>query len=372
MMSPELTITSDLPVVAWLDTLLIDSVQQGASDIHLEPYEKNYRVRIRLDGLLKEVANLPVSAATRVTARVKVLSQLDISERRLPQDGRFNMTLPGAQAIDFRVSTCPTLFGEKVVIRILNPNCLILNLKTLGYEPHQERSFLEGIQKSQGLVLVTGPTGSGKTMSLYTALNLLNTPAVNISTAEDPVEIQMPGLNQVPIQPKIGLDFATILQAFLRQDPDIMMVGEIRDIETAETAVKAAQTGHLVLSTLHTNSAAQTLTRLMNMGISAFNIATSVVLIVAQRLVRRLCPYCQKAAEPVGCDRCDKGYKGRIGIYEVVPMTPDLARLIISGGHALDMEDEIRRTGIDLLYESGMLKVQQGITSVEEILRVTQ
>lgn len=363
-------------IVSWLEELLLKAIEQGASDLHFEPYENNYRIRIRYDGVLKEVTTLPISSAVRVTARIKVLSQLDISERRLPQDGRFKITPPNAQPIDFRVSSCPTLFGEKVVIRILDPNRLILDLPSLGYERFQEQLFLERIHRTQGLILVTGPTGSGKTMSLYAALNILNTDLINISTAEDPIEVHMVGLNQVPIQPKIGLSFSTALQTFLRQDPDVMMIGEIRDTDTATMAVQASQTGHLVLSTLHTNNAAETLTRLMSLGISTFNLATSVTLIIAQRLLRRLCHRCKRPSttadifHAVGCLDCHQGYKGRVGVYEMMSITPSLAQIISSGGHACDIIQQAHLEGMQFLYDSGLEKVRQGITSLEEVKRI--
>lgn len=386
----------DAPIVRFVNKVLLDAINKGASDIHFEPYEKIYRVRLRQDGILSEFASPPVNLAPRLAARLKVMSRLDISERRVPQDGRFKMKLSKNRAIDFRVSTCPTLFGEKVVMRILDPSSAKLGIDALGYEAVQKEHFLKSIHKPQGMVLVTGPTGSGKTVSLYTALNILNTEAVNISTAEDPVEINLPGINQVNINAKAGLMFSDALRSFLRQDPDIVMVGEIRDLETAEIAVKAAQTGHMVLSTLHTNSAPETLTRLINMGVPAFNLATSVTLIIAQRLARRLCAQCKKKVdvpkealielgfteedfendfeifEPVGCQSCNQGYKGRVGLYEVMPVAENIGRIIMEGGNALDIQDQMIKNGVKTLRQSGLLKVRAGITSLEEINRVTK
>lgn len=386
----------DAPIVRFVNKVLLDAINKGASDIHFEPYEKTYRVRLRQDGILREFANPPVNLAPRLAARLKVMSRLDISERRIPQDGRFKMKLSRNRAIDFRVSTCPTLFGEKIVMRILDPSSAKLGIDALGYEEYQRDLFLKSIHKPQGMVLVTGPTGSGKTVSLYTALHILNTPEVNISTAEDPVEINLPGINQVNINPKAGLLFATALRSFLRQDPDIVMVGEIRDLETAEIAVKAAQTGHMVLSTLHTNSAPETLTRLINMGVPAFNLATSVTLIIAQRLARRLCKQCKQPAEyppealiemgfneaelsedfkihtPVGCNQCNQGYKGRVGLYEVMPVTQAIGRIIMEGGNAIDIQDQMIKEGINPLRRSGLNKVKEGLTSLEEVNRVTK
>ncbi|MCF4998135.1 type IV-A pilus assembly ATPase PilB [Pseudomonas syringae] len=385
----------DAPVVRFVHKMLLDAIKSGSSDLHFEPYEKNYRVRVRTDGILREVAKPPIQLAGRIAARLKVMASLDISERRRPQDGRIKMRLSKNKSIDFRVNTLPTLWGEKVVIRIQDPTSAQMGIDALGYEPAQKDLYLEALKQPQGMILVTGPTGSGKTVSLYTGLNILNTVDINISTAEDPVEINMEGVNQVNVNPKQGMDFAQALRSFLRQDPDVIMVGEIRDIETAEIAIKAAQTGHLVLSTLHTNSAAETLTRLHNMGIPGFNIATSVSLIIAQRLARKLCHHCKKPIEipretllkegfpeerigdftiyePVGCDHCNGGYKGRVGIYEVVKNTSDLQRLIMAEGNSLEIDLQMRRDGFDDLRTSGLHKAMQGITSLEEINRVTK
>ncbi|MBX9409580.1 type IV-A pilus assembly ATPase PilB [Pseudomonas baetica] len=385
----------DAPVVRFVHKMLLDAIKSGSSDLHFEPYEKNYRVRVRTDGILREVAKPPIQLAGRIAARLKVMASLDISERRKPQDGRIKMRLSKSKSIDFRVNTLPTLWGEKVVIRILDPSSAQIGIDALGYEPAQKDLYMAALKQPQGMILVTGPTGSGKTVSLYTGLNILNTVDINISTAEDPVEINMEGINQVNVNPKQGLDFAQALRSFLRQDPDVIMVGEIRDLETAEIAIKAAQTGHLVLSTLHTNSAAETLTRLHNMGIPGFNIATSVSLIIAQRLARKLCSHCKKPIEipretlikegfpeerigsftiyePVGCDHCNGGYKGRVGIYEVVKNTPELQRLIMAEGNSLEIDSQMRRDGFDDLRTSGLHKAMQGITSLEEINRVTK
>ena len=385
----------DAPVVRFVHKMLLDAIKSGSSDLHFEPYEKNYRVRVRTDGILREVAKPPIQLAGRIAARLKVMASLDISERRKPQDGRIKMRLSKSKSIDFRVNTLPTLWGEKVVIRILDPSSSQIGIDALGYEPEQKDLYLAALKQPQGMILVTGPTGSGKTVSLYTGLNILNTVDINISTAEDPVEINMEGINQVNVNPRQGLDFAQALRSFLRQDPDVIMVGEIRDLETAEIAIKAAQTGHLVLSTLHTNSAAETLTRLHNMGIPGFNIATSVSLIIAQRLARKLCSHCKRAIEipretlikegfpeerigsftiyePVGCDHCNGGYKGRVGIYEVVKNTADLQRLIMAEGNSLEIDIQMRRDGFDDLRTSGLRKAMQGITSLEEINRVTK
>jgi type IV pilus assembly protein PilB len=385
----------DAPVVRFVHKMLLDAIRGGSSDVHFEPYEKNYRVRMRTDGVLHEVAKPPIQLANRIAARLKVMASLDISERRKPQDGRIKMRLSKSKSIDFRVNTLPTLWGEKVVIRILDPTSAQMGIDALGYEPDQKDLYMAALKQPQGMILVTGPTGSGKTVSLYTGLNILNTVDINISTAEDPVEINMEGINQVNVNPKQGMDFAQALRSFLRQDPDVIMVGEIRDLETAEIAIKAAQTGHLVLSTLHTNSAAQTLTRLHNMGIQGFNIATSVSLIIAQRLARKLCSHCRVPVEipretllkegfpeerigtftiygPVGCDHCNSGYKGRVGIYEVVRNTADLQRLIMAEGNALQIDDQMRKDGFNDLRTSGLLKAMQGITSLEEINRVTK
>ncbi|WP_426619116.1 type IV-A pilus assembly ATPase PilB [Pseudomonas rustica] len=385
----------DAPVVRFVHKMLLDAIKSGSSDLHFEPYEKNYRVRVRTDGILREVAKPPIQLAGRIAARLKVMASLDISERRKPQDGRIKMRLSKSKSIDFRVNTLPTLWGEKVVIRILDPSSAQIGIDALGYEPAQKDLYMAALKQPQGMILVTGPTGSGKTVSLYTGLNILNTVDINISTAEDPVEINMEGINQVNVNPRQGLDFAQALRSFLRQDPDVIMVGEIRDLETAEIAIKAAQTGHLVLSTLHTNSAAETLTRLHNMGIPGFNIATSVSLIIAQRLARKLCSHCKKPIEipretlikegfpeerighftiyePVGCDHCNGGYKGRVGIYEVVKNTPELQRLIMAEGNSLEIDSQMRRDGFDDLRTSGLHKAMQGITSLEEINRVTK
>lgn len=386
----------DAPVVRFVNRALLDAINRGASDLHFEPYEKTYRVRFRQDGILYEVAKPPSNLASRISARLKVMSKLNIAERRVPQDGRMKLHLSKQRAIDFRVNTLPTLWGEKIVMRILDPSSAQMGIEALGYEDHQKELFVNAIHKPQGMVLVTGPTGSGKTVSLYTALNILNTPEVNISTAEDPVEINLAGINQVNVNIKTGLDFASALRAFLRQDPDIIMVGEIRDLETAEIAIKAAQTGHMVLSTLHTNSAPETLSRLMNMGVAPFNIASSITLIIAQRLGRRLCAKCKTPDKnlppetllregfredeldnltvyrPVGCENCTNGYKGRVGIYEVMPMTQDISRIILAEGNAMQIAEQAQREGINSLRQSGLNKVRQGITSLEEVNRVTK
>ncbi|MHC8357441.1 type IV-A pilus assembly ATPase PilB [Pseudomonas sp. LB3P81] len=385
----------DAPVVRFVHKMLLDAIKSGSSDLHFEPYEKTYRVRMRTDGMLREVAKPPIQLSGRIAARLKVMASLDISERRKPQDGRIKMRLSKSKSIDFRVNTLPTLWGEKVVIRILDPSSAQMGIDALGYEQSQKDLYMAALKQPQGMILVTGPTGSGKTVSLYTGLNILNTVDINISTAEDPVEINMEGINQVNVNPKQGLGFAQALRSFLRQDPDVIMVGEIRDLETAEIAIKAAQTGHLVLSTLHTNSAAETLTRLQNMGIQGFNIATSVSLIIAQRLARKLCNQCKKPIdiprealikegfpeerigsftiyEPVGCDQCNVGYKGRVGIYEVVKNTADLQRLIMAEGNSLEIDIQMRKDGFNDLRTSGLIKAMQGITSLEEINRVTK
>ncbi|KTC69348.1 pilus assembly protein PilB [Legionella birminghamensis] len=388
--------TEDAPVVKFVNKILFEAIKKGVSDIHFEPYERDYRIRYRLDGILNEVAAPPISLASRITARIKIMSNLDISEKRIPQDGRFKMKLSRARSIDFRVSTCPTIAGEKVVMRILDPGSTRLGIEALGFSPLQKAHFIKAIEKPQGMILVTGPTGSGKTVTLYTALNILNTKESNISTAEDPVEIKVPGINQVNINPKAGLTFSNTLRAFLRQDPDIIMVGEIRDLETAEIAVKAAQTGHLVLSTLHTNSAAETLTRLVNMGIPSFNIASSVSLLIAQRLARKLCDACKlvrddvtpkslvelgfteedsrqvKIYKAVGCPICNQnGYRGRIGLFEVMPMSKALGELIMSGGTSIDILKQAQAEGMWTIYHSGLEKIKQGITTIEEVNRVT-
>ncbi len=384
----------DAPIVRFVNKMLLDAIKGGASDIHFEPYEKRYRVRYRTDGVLHEVSSPPVNLAGKIAARLKVMSQMDISERRVPQDGRIKMKLSKSKAIDFRVNTLPTLWGEKIVLRILDPSSAKLGIDMLGYEPDQKALYMEALARPQGMILVTGPTGSGKTVSLYTGLNILNTEDTNISTAEDPVEINLEGINQVNVNARVGLDFAAALRSFLRQDPDVVMVGEIRDLETASIAIKAAQTGHLVLSTLHTNSAAETLTRLANMGVPAFNIATSVSLIIAQRLARRLCPACKVPAEiphdalmeagftddqlkdaqifkPVGCEQCKAGYKGRVGIYEVVKITDPISRIIMEGGNSIEISDAARKEGFPDLRTSALKKVAQGVTSLEEANRVT-
>jgi type IV pilus assembly protein PilB len=386
----------DAPVVRFINKVLLDAINKGASDIHLEPYEKNYRVRFRMDGMLKEVASPPVGMAPKLAARIKVMSRLDISERRIPQDGRIKLNLSKNRSIDFRVNTCPTLWGEKIVLRILDPSSAKLGIDALGYEDFQKELYIEALSRPYGMILVTGPTGSGKTVSLYTGVNILNQPGVNICTAEDPAEINMPGVNQVNVNNKVGLTFASALRAFLRQDPDIILVGEIRDLETAEIAIKAAQTGHLVLSTLHTNDAPQTLTRLANMGVPPYNIASSVNLIIAQRLARRLCPHCKEAIDipkeallkegfnkedvakgitvyhPKGCDQCNEGYKGRVGIYQVMPVSEAMGRIIMEGGNAIQLADQARQEGIPDLRESGLKKVKDGVTSLDEVNRVTK
>ncbi len=385
--------TEDAPVVRFVNKVLLDAINKGASDIHFEPYETLYRVRFRQDGMLHEITNPPISLAGKISARIKVMSRLDISERRVPQDGRIKLKISKSRAIDFRVSTCPTLFGEKIVMRILDPSSAKLGIDALGYEPAQKKLYMDALNMPYGMILVTGPTGSGKTVSLYTGLNILNTPDRNISTAEDPAEINLPGVNQVNVNPKVGLTFAAALKSFLRQDPDVIMVGEIRDLETAEIAIKAAQTGHMVLSTLHTNDAPQTLSRLMNMGVAPFNIASAVSLIIAQRLARRLCPHCKtvhdiprqalldagffedevdtlKINRAVGCDQCSEGYKGRVGIYQVMPISEEMGRIIMAGGNAIDLADQARKEGTPDLRESGLNKVRQGVTSLEELNRV--
>jgi len=385
----------DAPIVRYVNKILLDSIKQGVSDIHMEPYEKTFRIRYRSDGILRQVASPPPSIANRLVSRLKVMSKMDIAERRVPQDGRIKMTLSKNRAIDFRVNTCPTLFGEKVVLRILDPTSAQLGIEKLGFEPEQQRIFLEAINKPYGLVLVTGPTGSGKTVTLYTGLNILNTMERNISTAEDPVEITVEGINQVNMNPKAGLTFASALRAFLRQDPDIIMVGEIRDLETAEIAVKAAQTGHLVLSTLHTNDAPQTLNRLMQMGIPPFNIVAAVNLIMAQRLGRRLCEHCKvpanfpdkvlldagfkqeelhdlKIFSAVGCEHCTNGYKGRVGVYQVLTLTDKMRSLILNGGNTDQLAECALAEGFNDLRRSGLNKVRMGMTSLEEIDRITK
>ena len=385
----------DAPVVRFVNKMLLDAIRGGSSDLHFEPYEKAYRVRLRTDGVLHEVARPPIQLAPRISARLKVMAALDISERRKPQDGRIKMRISKNKAIDFRVNTLPTLWGEKIVMRILDPSSAQMGIDALGYEESQKELYMNALKQPQGMILVTGPTGSGKTVSLYTGLNILNTVDVNISTAEDPVEINLEGINQVNVNPRQGMDFAQALRAFLRQDPDVIMVGEIRDLETAEIAIKAAQTGHMVMSTLHTNSAAETLTRLRNMGVAAFNIATSVNLIIAQRLARKLCSSCKKEVEvpreallregfpedkigtfkiygPVGCENCTGGYKGRVGIYEVVKNTPALARIIMEDGNSIDISTQMRKDGFNDLRTSALIKAMQGVTSLEEVNRVTK
>jgi len=389
------TEVDDAPVVKFLHKMLIDAFNMRASDLHFEPYEHQYRVRFRIDGELREIASPPVAIKDKLASRIKVISRMDISEKRVPQDGRMKLKIGPDRVIDFRVSTLPTLFGEKVVIRILDPSSAKLGIDALGYEPEEKERLLHAIGRPYGMVLVTGPTGSGKTVSLYTCLNLLNKPGVNISTAEDPSEINLPGVNQVNVNEKAGLTFASALKAFLRQDPDVIMVGEIRDLETADISIKAAQTGHLVLSTLHTNDAPTTLTRMMNMGIPTFNIASSVILITAQRLARRLCGNCKAPLDvprkalleagykpeeldgtwtpyrPVGCSACNNGYKGRVGIYQVMPISEEIQRIILRGGSALDIAQQASKEGVRTLRESGLLKVKQGMTSLDEVLSVT-
>ena len=389
------TEVDDAPVVKFIQKVMIDAISDGASDIHFEPYERYYRIRFRIDGELREITQPPLVLKEKIASRLKVISKLDISEKRVPQDGRLKLMLSKDRAIDMRVSTLPTLHGEKLVLRILDSSAASLNIDALGYEPEQKEAMLAAIGRPYGMVLATGPTGAGKTVSLYTCLNLLNRPGVNISTAEDPAEINLSGINQVNVNEKAGLTFAGAMRAFLRQDPDVIMVGEIRDLETAEIAVKAAQTGHLVLSTLHTNDAPTTLTRLVNMGIPAFNVASSVILITAQRLARRLCS-CKKPEDipvealagagfadedldgtwrpfgPVGCDRCKgSGYKGRVGVYQVMSISDEMRRLIMRGGNALEIADQARLEGIRDLRQSGLLKVKQGVTSLEEVMAVT-
>ena len=385
----------DAPIVRFCNKVMLDAIRRGASDIHFEPYEKIYRVRLRMDGVLKEIAQPPVQLAGKLSARLKVMSRLDIAERRVPQDGRIKMKLSKTRAIDFRVSTCPTLFGEKIVLRILDPAQAMLGIDSLGYEPFQKDLYMKNLARPQGMILVTGPTGSGKTVSLYTGLNILNREDTNISTAEDPAEINLPGVNQVNVNAKVGLTFAAAMRAFLRQDPDVIMVGEIRDLETAEIAIKAAQTGHLVLSTLHTNDAPQTLTRLVDMGVKPYAIATSVSLIIAQRLARRLCTHCKQPMDipkeallkegfseadvaagirifgPKGCDSCTDGYKGRVGIYQVLPITDAIARIILALGSAVDIGQQAAKEGVWDLRRAGLEKVRSGLTSLEEVNSVT-
>ena len=385
----------DAPVVKFLQKMLVDAFTMRASDLHFEPYEHNYRVRFRIDGELREITSPPIAIKDKLASRIKVISKMDISEKRIPQDGKMKLKIGPDRVIDFRVSTLPTLFGEKIVIRILDPSSAKLGIDALGYEPVEKERLLQAIARPYGMILVTGPTGSGKTVSLYTCLNLLNKPGVNIATAEDPCEINLPGVNQVNVNDKAGLSFAVALKSFLRQDPDIIMVGEIRDLETADIAIKAAQTGHLVLSTLHTNDAPTTLTRMRNMGIAPFNIASSVILITAQRLARRLCPACKKPIDipqqalldagykaedldgswkpyhPVGCNACNNGYKGRVGIYQVMPITEEIQRIILRDGSALDIAEQAKREGVRSLRDAGLHKVKLGMTSLEEVLAVS-
>ena len=386
----------DTPVVRFINKILLDAIKKGASDIHFEPYEKTYRVRLRIDGVLREVARPPVAMSPKLCARIKVMSRMDTAEKRVPQDGRIKLKISKTKAIDFRVNTCPTLFGEKIVLRILDPSSASLGIDALGYEPEQKDLYMKALANPYGMILVTGPTGSGKTVSLYTGLNILNTVDTNISTAEDPVEINLEGINQVNVNEKVGLTFETALRAFLRQDPDIIMVGEIRDLNTAEIAVKAAQTGHMVMSTLHTNDAPLTLARLVNMGVPPFNIASAVSLIIAQRLARRLCGNCKERvdiprtaleeegftseqvdAKPelykaVGCDQCSDGYKGRVGIYQVMPISEAIGRIIMENGSSIDVADQAKKDGVDDLRQSAIKKVIAGLTSLEEINRVTK
>jgi len=386
----------DTPVVRFINKILLDAIKKGASDIHFEPYEKSYRVRLRIDGVLREVAKPPVAMSPKLSARIKVMSRMDTAEKRVPQDGRIKLKISKTKAIDFRVNTCPTLFGEKIVLRILDPSSATLGIDALGYEPDQKELYLNALANPYGMILVTGPTGSGKTVSLYTGLNILNTVDTNISTAEDPAEINLEGINQVNVNDKVGLTFEAALRAFLRQDPDIIMVGEIRDLQTAEIAIKAAQTGHMVMSTLHTNDAPQTLARLVNMGVPPFNIASAVNLIIAQRLARRLCNNCKEkidiprtaleeegfTAEQIdsqpdlfkakGCDQCSEGYKGRVGIYQVLPISEETGRIIMENGTAIDIADQAKKEGIDDLRKSAIKKVMAGLTSLEEINRVTK
>ena len=385
----------DAPIVKFLHKMLLDAFNMRASDLHFEPYEHHYRVRFRIDGELREIASPPIAIKDKLASRIKVISRLDISEKRVPQDGRMKLKVGPNRVIDFRVSTLPTLFGEKIVIRILDPSSAQMGIEALGYEPEEKERLLQAIGRPYGMILVTGPTGSGKTVSLYTCLNLLNKPGVNIATAEDPSEINLPGVNQVNVNDKAGLTFAVALKSFLRQDPDIIMVGEIRDLETADISIKAAQTGHLVLSTLHTNDAPTTLTRMRNMGIAPFNIASSVILITAQRLARRLCAQCKAPADiphealldagypdheidgswvpykPVGCSACNNGYKGRLGIYQVMPITEEIQRIILRDGSALEIAEQAKRDGVRSLRDAGLHKAKLGLTSIEEVLAVT-
>ncbi|WP_346797954.1 type IV-A pilus assembly ATPase PilB [Halomonas sp. Bachu 37] len=387
--------SDDAPIVKFVNKIMLDAIRRGASDIHFEPYETHYRVRFRVDGMLIEVARPPFAMRARIAARLKIMSRLDISERRLPQDGAIKLKLSRTRSLDFRVNSLPTVYGEKIVLRILDPAAAQMGIDQLGFTEPQRLHYEAALRQPQGMILVTGPTGSGKTVSLYTGINILNQVERNICTAEDPVEIKVAGINQVNVLPKIGLDFASALRAFLRQDPDVVMVGEIRDLETADIAVKASQTGHLVLSTVHTNSAAETLTRLANMGVSSFNIASSVSLIIAQRLARKLCKHCKEPADiphealqregftadeignakifrPVGCKQCTHGYKGRVGVYEVVPITDDMRHLVLCNANSMEIDEQARKEGYPSLHRSGLLKVMEGITSLEEINRVTK
>lgn len=386
----------DAPVVKFIQKVLLDAINLGVSDIHFEPYEKFYRIRYRLDGILMEVSQPPIILKEKIASRIKIISKLDIAEKRVPQDGRMKLVISKTKAIDFRVSTLPTLFGEKIVMRILDPSSAKLGIDALGYDADQKQLILDAIHRPYGMILVTGPTGSGKTVSLYTCLNILNEPGINIATAEDPAEINLPGVNQVNVNDKAGLTFAAALKSFLRQDPDIIMVGEVRDLETADIAIKAAQTGHMVLSTLHTNDAPKTITRLLNMGVAPFNVASSVILITAQRLARRLCAECKRPVEiprtvllqagfyesdleeswipyePVGCEVCKgMGYKGRVGIYEVMPVTEEIAKIIMRNGTSIDIAEQAKREGVRMLRRSGLLKVKQGLTSLQEVEAVT-
>ncbi|HET7396195.1 MAG TPA: type IV-A pilus assembly ATPase PilB [Gammaproteobacteria bacterium] len=385
----------DAPVVKFVNKVLLDAINKGASDIHFEPYETYYRVRFRQDGMLRSVVQPPLALGPKIAARLKVMARLDISERRIPQDGRVKLKLSKTRAIDFRMNTCPTLWGEKIVMRILDPSSAKLGIDALGYEDFQKQLYLDALAKPYGMILVTGPTGSGKTVSLYTGVNILNTLDRNICTAEDPAEIQLPGVNQVNVNPKVGLTFGSALKAFLRQDPDVILVGEIRDLETAEIAIKAAQTGHMVLSTLHTNDAPKTLTRLADIGVAPYSIATAVNLIIAQRLARRLCSHCKKVAdiprealrkegftdedidsgmtiyEPVGCDQCNEGYKGRTGVYQVMPVSEAMGRIIMEGGNAIQIADQAAKEGVADLRQSGLRKVKDGHTSLAELNRIT-
>ncbi|MFT7290762.1 MAG: type IV pilus assembly protein PilB, partial [Reinekea sp.] len=386
--------SDDAPVVRFINQMLLSAIKKGASDLHFEPYEKSYRVRFRIDGILQTAAKPPIALGPKMSARLKVMSNLDISERRVPQDGRIKLKISKTKAIDFRVNTLPTLFGEKIVMRILDPSSAKMGIDALGYELVQKEMYLKALDKPQGMILVTGPTGSGKTVSLYTGINILNQDGINISTAEDPVEINLEGINQVNVNTKVGLDFSSALRSFLRQDPDIIMVGEIRDLETASIAIKAAQTGHMVMSTLHTNSAAETITRMLNMGVPSFNLATTINLIIAQRLARRLCSKCKEPADlsaeqlvkagfsselaqtatifkPKGCDSCTGGYKGRVGIYEVVRITPDVSRIIMDEGNAIQLNEQFKVEGFNSLRISGLVKAASGVTSLEEVNRIT-